>query len=389
MSYYILPNLNNNIKIEFEISYEKNIPFISSSLSHYLKDIKKQINSFCHNKDKYQNIMVQDNNKSSRLNYNSKYPNQYEYIFTKVPNTHYEVCKQTDVFFCLLEIFHILQIIDPQKQLNSLHYGKHNISSYECINTIRKNDTDRHECKNMLDSIIKELQDNVDFLFYEYDNSEENINLIKILLNIFYYQKKNGSCIIKIENIFFKHMVDFIFILCNVYEKVYIMKPNASNITLCEIYIICKKLNVDKIKRNEYVQTFHKQLDLFIPLCLNKNNELPYFIKSFIKNDIMYYFNNKLEEFNVIIGNQQLNALDQLLSILKSKNRDEKIDSLRKLNTQKCIRWCEKFKIPLNTYNDKCNDEYSDECNRKQNYLSFSYEIQNHNEDDCIQEEYY
>jgi hypothetical protein len=78
-------------------------------------------------------------------------------------------------------------------------------------------------------------------------------------------------------------------------------------------------------------------------------------IVSLLKEEVPYYFINKLEELNIIIGHQQLEFIDQLISLYKNKNREDKIESLKKSNIQKCIQWCDKFKIPYNKFTDKVN----------------------------------
>jgi hypothetical protein len=67
------------------------------------------------------------------------------------------------------------------------------------------------------------------------------------------------------------------------------------------------------------------------------------------------YFLNKIEEANTIIGYQKLEVIDQMIHLLKNKNRDDKIESLKKANIQKCIQWCEKYSIPYNKFVDKVN----------------------------------
>jgi hypothetical protein len=58
---------------------------------------------------------------------------------------------------------------------------------------------------------------------------------------------------------------------------------------------------------------------------------------------------------NIIIGQQQLESIDQIINILKNKNKDEKIETIKKSNIQKSIAWCEKFKIPHNKFSEKVN----------------------------------
>jgi hypothetical protein len=82
------------------------------------------------------------------------------------------------------------------------------------------------------------------------------------------------------------------------------------------------------------------------------SNHLPY---SLVKNHIPYYFMNKIEESNIVIGQQQLETYILLINILKNKNKDEKIETIKRNNIQKCIQWCEKYKIPHNKFMDKTN----------------------------------
>jgi hypothetical protein len=78
-------------------------------------------------------------------------------------------------------------------------------------------------------------------------------------------------------------------------------------------------------------------------------------IKSLIENEIPYYFLNKLEESNAVIGQQQLEAYDQIINIFKNKSRDDKIENLKRNHIQKCIQWCEKNQLPHNKFIDKIN----------------------------------
>ena len=89
-------------------------------------------------------------------------------------------------------------------------------------------------------------------------------------------------------------------------------------------------------------------------------------MESLITNDISNYFINKIEESNIIIGQQQLESYDQIINILKNKNKIDKIENIQKHNIQKCIHWCEKYKIPYHKLYDKLNnvfisEDYDDE----------------------------
>jgi hypothetical protein len=64
---------------------------------------------------------------------------------------------------------------------------------------------------------------------------------------------------------------------------------------------------------------------------------------------------NKIEESNAVIGQQQLESYNQIINIFKNKNKEEKIESLKRSHIQKCIQWCEKNQIPHNKFTDKIN----------------------------------
>jgi hypothetical protein len=69
-------------------------------------------------------------------------------------------------------------------------------------------------------------------------------------------------------------------------------------------------------------------------------------INSILNIDHDYYFLNKIEEINAILGQRQLENIITTLNIITNRNNHEKIESMKKNNIQKCISWCEKHDIP-------------------------------------------
>jgi hypothetical protein len=63
----------------------------------------------------------------------------------------------------------------------------------------------------------------------------------------------------------------------------------------------------------------------------------------------------KINDLNIVMGQQQIESLDQVINIYKNKNKDEKIENIKKSNIQKSVSWCEKFKIPCNKFAEKTN----------------------------------
>lgn len=369
MSYYILPKKHNTIDINPKL-LENNEqgddvilkPVVSHSLIHYLNIVTEQIKYY------FDNIVVDTNN---TVNYDMicKIVNPYEFIFSKVPGLKYSVSKlkpQNNIFFIIMEIMYNFNIFDyMNKNINTIHLGKNSHSIIECMNIMREDYNDNHiffelnESSNINDLFkkyneMKSLnikKQSIDFLYFELNNKIYlNTNtyiygLVLFLQLILTYQKENGVTIIKIDNIFYKPILDVLYILTSLYDKIYIVKPNTTNIITNERYLVCKHFTV---KKNEILEN---KLEVLI----KKLNSSHLIIDSLITENLSAYFMNKIEDSNINIGHQQIEHLDLLLHIIKNKNRDDKIDTLKKNNIIKCIQWCEKFKIPHNKFVDKIN----------------------------------
>ena len=88
-------------------------------------------------------------------------------------------------------------------------------------------------------------------------------------------------------------------------------------------------------------------------ICYREQHEIN--IQSIVKNEINMYFLNKMEECNIIIGQQQIDVYDQMINLVKNKNKTDKIETIRRHNIQKCINGCDKYKLPCNKFADKIN----------------------------------
>ena len=78
------------------------------------------------------------------------------------------------------------------------------------------------------------------------------------------------------------------------------------------------------------------------------NSKLP--IYRFLNIDISSYFVNKLQEYNAIFGQQQLENISHTLNLINSDKdkKHEKCETLLKNNVLKCIQWCSKYNIETN-----------------------------------------
>lgn len=348
MSYYILPKNINKININPKCSDELCSYYISYSLFNYYHLIKEQII------DMFTNDIDLSN---CSFDCASKLINPYEFIFSKVPGSKFSVSKlkpKTNIFYDLLEIGNNLNIFDSFKipqTLSFLHISSNYEDSIECFEMIRDNYPDNHLYYNNIDI---DIDNNIyngnkfDFLFYETLPSHYFISLVKILIIILRNQKSGGTSIIKISDIFHKPVIDILYLLSSLYEKVYICKPNTNNIITFDKYIVCKNFLCNE-ESNNYLKLNYLKLIIFLKKIGDKN------IISILDFDIPYYFKNKIDDLNIIIGQQHLDALDQIINVYKNKNRNEKIESIKKNSIQKSVTWCEKYKIPYNKFTEKIN----------------------------------
>ena len=363
MNYYIIPKNNFNIHINLQLTNEKIKPYLSYSLIFYLNDIYSQLFKL------EDNLNVSDSEVT--LEYINKIVNPFEFIHTNVPGSIISVSKvkpESSIFFELMEVFQLLNMNDSfslKNKINIAHLTPNNASTNYLLNMIREDKDDNILCEdfnydhlynmfitntyeNKLDLIICEFEG------HEFNNTKKYIkNMLLVLMIVIKYQTNQGTCVIKIDNIFYKSIIDILFILSAIYDKIYLVKPIISNITKGERYLICKSFNSGILDKSNLSAQINEKIikPTLNNYSLNNNNS----VSSLIDNEIPYYFLNKLEESNAVIGQQQLEAYDQIINIYKNKNRDEKMENLKRNHIQKCIQWCEKNQLPHNKFIDKVN----------------------------------
>jgi hypothetical protein len=334
-------------------------------------------------------IRIQEKNENKyfpmSIEHINKIVNPFEFIYTNVPGSTISVSKvkpDSIIFFELMEIFKVFtvdDILSLKHKINIAHLTPNFTSTNYLMNMIREDNNDcifsedfnynklyelfiKNQYNNEFDLIICEFQPD------EYNDIKKYMNnMILILLIIIKYQSNQGICIIKIDNILYKTIIDVIFILSGIYDKTYLVKPSICNIIKSERYLICKGLNKNKQLHHDMLSNIGEKI--LIKMDHFTNDELTNdltnhitnhvtndkYIFSIIDNDLPYYLLNKLEESNLVICQQQLNAYDQIINIIKNKNSEEKIENLKKTHIQKCIQWCEKNQLPHNKFIDKVN----------------------------------
>lgn len=396
MTYYLLPKtsflIHKNIEcISNEISNEVKY---SNSLSYYLYNIKKQIDKHEREWDIYK-----------------KYTNPYEYINSIIPLKKKSVARHKPLsrsYFKMIEIMNTFNFDFSTKPIQSFHLAEGPGGFIEALSYRRNNKMDKYigitlidndndpnipawkksndflnknpnviietgvdntgnilsldnfvRCKNKYSSSMDIITGDGGFDF-SLDFNNQEISIARLLFAQICFavtmQKKNGIFILKIFDCFMEHTVDLLYILSSFYDKVYIIKPQTSRYANSEKYIVCRDFLFDT---NEH----------FFPFLYNAfekmtSNELP--IYRFLNIPICYYFINKLEEYNAILGQQQIENIHYTISLIEHKYKQDKIDNLIKINIQKCIQWCIKHDIEHSNINIFTND-YIEEINTVEN----------------------
>ena len=349
MSYYTLPKINSSIIIDPDLNQSMDVlaPYVSHSLVNYLNEATLNVRRFLRSDKQYTIEQLQH------------IINPYQHIFTKIPNSKYSVSKlkpYSNTFYDFMEIANTLNLFESVQgqNIDTLHFGANSTSTIECLNILREDTDDTNDIFSP-ETDEEDFDKLYDFIYYELEEEEYKstnnyvLGLIQAVNDLFIYQIERGHCVIKISNLYYKPLIDILLIISSLYEKVYIMKPNTTNIVSTDKYLVCKFFMGDVLKRLDYQEKLNK----IYYLC--NQNRYEVIIQSLIKNEIPYYFLNKVEEANIIIGQQQLESYDQMINILKNRNKEEKIETMRKNNVQKCMHWCEKYKIPYNKFSERVN----------------------------------
>lgn len=412
MSYFLFPKIINCLtEKNFDIKFSNNINYyVSKTLYNYLINIKKEI-------DKYN---------SSWDNY-KKFTNPFEYIHTYNIDLKSSICKLKPIsraFYKLIEICNIFNLLNYESEIKTFHLAEGPGGFMEAVNYLRKDfNNDIYYGITLIDNDInvpswkksKSLLDNKKYkleygpskdgnlfkkenLLYYFENMSNQIDLVTgdggfdfsldfnnqetnsfklILVQVIYalvLQKKGGNFVLKIFDIFTLPTIQTIMILSSVYENVYLCKPNTSRVANSEKYIICKNYKYNKSIIKFFINTFDSIFD-------SKQN-----IVSLLNINIPYLFLNKVEEYNAIYGQQQIENINFTINLInisnnkkikhkdfecekefendeddllnKStkneliKNENNNLEIIKKNNIQKCIQWCIKNNLPhINIHN--------------------------------------
>lgn len=385
MIFYLLPRTYNVLYKNIEYEKTENIPpiVISQSLSHYLYTIKEKITS----KEKQWDIY-------------KKYTNPYEYIHTSAPLKKKAVSKHKPLsrsYFKMIEIINTFNI-NYREPITTFHLAEGPGGFIEALIKSRNCKDDKYIGMTLLDEnkndsnipgwkktdiflksnpnvflengadgtgnilslenfeyVIDKYPSKMDLITadggfdFSVDFNLQECSIGKLLFAQVAYaiclQKYKGKFILKIFDCFMQHTIDILYILSSFYEKVYIMKPQTSRYANSEKYIVC----IGFLYENHAGFYIHL-LKCFESMLESQMNPL-----RFLNMNISYLFIKKMEEYNAIFGQKQIQNIHYTLSLMETKTKLDKIETLIKTNIQKSIDWCIKYNISYHILNTPTN----------------------------------
>jgi 23S rRNA U2552 (ribose-2'-O)-methylase RlmE/FtsJ len=372
MVFFQLPVIPYDDNIEINITFSNDIePLMNLSLFAYLLRVKNQIDERKELWDCYK-----------------KYTNPYEFIHTTVPYSSESVCKIKPVsrsYFKMIEINDTMKISQSLPiNCKTFHLAEGPGGFIEALCNIRNNHLDtyygmtllRNEDSNVPgwnksekflcehSNVITETGktrdgdltkiENFEYCFRKYKgtmdlitadggfdftiefNNQELASMHLIFCQIAFaiaMQKKGGTFILKVFDTFTKTSEHILYLLSLLYNEVSLIKPNTSRYANSEKYIVCKKFRLDDTK-----SLFESFKTIF-----GKNK----YVSQIFQTPIPYFYRCKIEEYNAIYGQQQIETIIQTLNLIDN-NKTEKIEGMKKMNINKCILWCEKHNMPYN-----------------------------------------
>jgi 23S rRNA U2552 (ribose-2'-O)-methylase RlmE/FtsJ len=356
-------------------------PYIGNSLYSHLTNIKDEITKNASQWDRYK-----------------KYTNVYEYVHTIIPELKMSVCKYKPIsrsFYKMIEILQCFHIIKDFEEhygdiaLRTFHLAEGPGGFIEALQYTRPLATDdkyigmtlQSQCQNTpgwkksssallkggrfeiengednsgdvthtcnFDYCVKKYGGTIDLVTadggfdFTGDFNNQELTAMRLILcetlTALALQKKGGYFVLKIYDIFMKTTIELIYLLCNLYEGVFMYKPHMSRVANSEKYIVCKVLLYDITP--EWIERFR--------CCIQRMEDKPgYIVESILNIELDNMFVTKINDICSVIGQQQLENISTTLNLIQTRKSD-KIDTYKKNNIIQCVSWCIKHNMPYN-----------------------------------------
>jgi 23S rRNA U2552 (ribose-2'-O)-methylase RlmE/FtsJ len=248
----------------------------------------------------------------------------------------------------------------PNKSLSSYHnkilksnvfitYGADNTGDITNLNNIDfiKKFVENKVKKSNLTSFFDIITADGGFDEGSFYNNKEELHYNLILSEIYAAinnNKEDGHFVLKMFDTFTESSVHLLYLLSLYYENIIIYKPKTSRPTNSEKYIICKNFkNIEK--------TIHTQINTMIKeLSIEFRGSYQLFFTLF---KIPENFIKQIDEINKDLKNNQINTINNILSIYESEKSDliyrtkTSVASSKTRTHTSFLKWSEEFNFTI------------------------------------------
>lgn len=275
-------------------------------------------------------------------------------------------------FYKLWEILHMFDLTDA-KTIVSSHYGSGDGSFIQSLLYFREmyhgGKSDKYNiCK---DKEIDKLKDNLndDFIKYYNKDKAKRVNItdktiqsdfvtisctgnwkyrnlkeqdtlkvfIHQLLNAIRSQKNKGSLVCQIYETYGVVTNKILYMLSELYNDIYLIKPFTGEAVSSEKFIICKEFN--STKQNLAI----KQLNILLNI-INKNDGKDYIVNIFPEFDLPLEYIEIIRKFSTDFSNRQLIIVNKIVDFIKQENYyGDYYSKSRDIQIKGSVHWIKNF----------------------------------------------
>jgi len=271
--------------------------YISHSVQHYLNNVIT--------------LLEKKKGQQKIISYLKELIHPYNFLYSVVVNDN-KLISYSSLYYDMIDMVNNLNLFNifSFRDIQCVYKTNDFISIIRSIHFLRNDFKDIHSTIFLsnkkydfiyMDMINQDEPSIIENIIYKDKYDEEsktftNRNIIDDIESFINNIALHGVGVIKINNLWCKPIIDILFLLTAMFEKVYTVKPLTSNFIKNDIYIVCKNyLNLSNkrfiVEYKSNCENIHK---LVIPCS----------------------FLNKVEEFNVIIGQQQIETIDNFINLL-------------------------------------------------------------------------
>lgn len=255
----------------------------------------------------------------------------------------------------LLESFGTVPIKAAHIGINQPYYHYLNIMRSSTVPTISLADKYFYFYENIGDTMACTFQ----YIFYDLAIENTDIGLcniknytiqfIRAVMFALKCQAEGGVCVFKISHVFYKPIVQLLYLLTGVYDKVFIVKPASSNIVEHDRYVVCKGF-IGGGALNSAAAEYYTKLSNWVTTItqtisanfITNMEELLCPMSDKIPMPFLY----KICDINVSLGHKQLEAMEHIIFLLKNKHKTGKIEDFKKNGYNHYLNWCKKYIAP-------------------------------------------